>query len=222
MRLWIEENGTAAYYQEIAPAVNYENKTGDVKSWEASYKKLEINYYHFLKILQRIIIPKASSTADPFNLDQMENLSEDEKILGTKYHVILDRTFRVDTAGSHQVTAEQDMKNWKYLVTESKIGRIIIDEKMRELTSEYVVLGKMTIGHTQLFLSDVVSQLLAFEGSSASMFETFMNDTSITIEGRVFDYTSTGFSSKEYGSIVGLKDDLMDIYYGVANEMILD
>ena len=31
-KLWIENNGTAAYYQEIAPAVSYTDKSNDVEA----------------------------------------------------------------------------------------------------------------------------------------------------------------------------------------------
>lgn len=212
MNLWIEKNGTAAYYQEIAPSVNYENKSGCVLAWEINYKKVNFLYYHFLKKLQSIIVPKGSSTLDPNNFDQIENLSLDEKKLAVKYWVMLNPNDRIGVE-EWQVNDQEDSDNVHELLLLSKASRVTIIELIREKVGDYVRLGIMSLEQSQRFFRIVSVYIQDYVNTSDPILKAYMNSESVTVDGVTTDFTGTGFINETFANQQML-DDCMNIYNG--------
>lgn len=210
--LWIEENGTAAYFQEIAPAIGYENKSGDVYEWEKHYKKVGFNYYHFLKKLQSIIIPKASSTLDPLNFDLIDNLSLDEKKLAVKYWVMQNPMDRIGSE-EWQVSDAQDSLNVQDLLLKSKIARSLIIELIREKIGDHMRLGNISLEQTQRFFRIAALWVDDYINTSDPIFKAYMTSDSVTVDGVTDNFTGSGFIEETF-STQDILDDCMDIYNG--------
>jgi len=211
-KLWIEKNGTSAYLQEIAPAVNYEDKTDSVLWWEKSYKKLNVNYYHFLKRIQNIIVPKGSSTYSPLNFDQLDSLSEEEKVIAVKYWVMQIPTDRIGDE-SWQVTNYEDSENIKNLLLLSKIGRSLIIEQIREKIGDHMRLGAITLEQTQRFFRIADNYVDGYINTSDPIFKAYMTSISVTVDGEISDFTNNGFIEESF-STQQILDDCMSIYNG--------
>lgn len=212
-KLWIENNGTAAYYQDIAPSVNYTDKSGDVAEWEKHYKKVAFNYYHFLKKLQSIILPKGSSTLDPLNFDLIANLSLDEKKSAVKYWIMQLPTDRIGIS-EWQVTDEQDSENVKTLLFKNKVARILIIELIREKIGDHMRLGAINLQQSQRLFRIVSNWVADFINTSDPIFKAYMTSVSITVDGEISDFTGAGFIEETF-STQSILDDCMDIYNGL-------
>ena len=211
-KLWIEENGTAAFYQEIAPAVNYDDKSSDVVEWEKHYKKVGFNYYHFLKRLQAILVPKGSSTVDPLNFDLIDNLSLDEKKIAVKYWVMQNPLDRIGVE-EWQVSDAQDSLNVQDLLLKSKFARGIIIELIREKIGDHMRLGAITLEQTQRFFRIAADWVEDYINTSDPIFKAYMTSTSVTVDGVTDDFTGAGFMEETF-STQDILDDCMDIYNG--------
>lgn len=209
-KLWIEDNGTAAYYQDIAPSVNYSDKSSCVLAWEKNYKKVEFNYYHFLKVLQGIIIPKASSTLDPLNFDLIDALSLDEKKFSVKYWIMQNPADRIGVS-EWQVTDEQDSTNIKQLLIKSKEGRAEIIEALREKVGDHMRLGAISLAQSQRFFRIVATYIDSYINTSDVIFKAYMTSISVTVDGEITDFTGAGFIEETF-STQAILDDCMDIY----------
>lgn len=211
-KLWIEDNGTAAYYQGIAPSVNYSDKSGCVLAWENNYKKVEFNYYHFLKVIQSIIIQKASSTLDPLNFDLIDALSLDEKKFSVKYWIMQNPADRIGV-NEWQVTDDQDSTNVKQLLIKSKQGRSEIIEKLREKVGDHMRLGAISLAQSQRFFRTVATYVESYINTSDVIFKAYMTSINVTVDGEITDFTGAGFIEETF-STQAILDDCMEIYSG--------
>ena len=211
-KLWIEENGTAAFYQEIAPAVNYEDKSNDVVSWENSYKKIGFNYYHFLKKLQTILIVKGSSTFNPLVFDLINNLSLEEKSIAVKYWVMQNPADRIGSE-DWQVTDAQDSENVKSLLKLSKKARHLIIELIREKIGDHMRVGNINLDQSRRFFRIASSWVEDYINTSDPIFKAYMTSASVTVDGVIDDFTGSGFIEESF-STQSILDDCMAIYNG--------
>ena len=197
----------------VADDYNFNNEndtdvTEDASVWVKHFNRLGINYFHFLKKLQSIIIPKCNPNYPALDYSGIDNLSAEELEIGTKYHV-LPYSVRVGSSFPYQVTDEIDSKNWYELLDLSKEGRSLIVEKMRKETGELMRIGSITLTQTQNFFRDVFLMLEYYINASDPEFKVFLK----SLDEGGYDYTETGFASKDYYT-VELYNILLATYMG--------
>ena len=186
----------------------------DACCWEKHYSRLGVNYFHFLKTIQRIITNKcAAAHYSLITSEEIEGslLTDEEKLVGTVHHV-LPYVFRVLTAGNHQVTNDQDADNWKTLIYLSKEAREFIVEDVREAVADYLRTGGIGFEQSQRFFMITDDYIEAYENAASPVFYSYMTSSSITVDGQIFDFTSgNGFIGETFGTQVIL-DKVLSIY----------
>ena len=200
----------------VANDYNFNNEddidaTSDLIEWEKHYQRLKINYYHFLKIVQGVLIPKCNPNYPTLDYSGIDNLSDEEKRIGTKYHA-LPYSFRVLTTGSHQVSDGQDSINFRNLLYLSKYARAEIVELMREKVGDRMRTGVITLTASQKFFRDSNNMLQYYENTSDPEFKVWLLGTDDSLNSG-YDHSSTGFSSKDY-YVETIKNDLEEIITG--------
>lgn len=185
--------------------------TSDAAAWDKHFRRLGINYYHFLKIIQGIIIPKCCPNYPTLDYSEISDLSEDEKRIGTIYHV-LPYSYRVSNDNPYKVTDSVDAYNWSKLLDFSKKGRYEIAESMRSAVGERVRLGLIALTQTQHFFRDVYLMIEFYISSSDPEFKVFIKSIDDTLLSG-YNHSSNGMNSKDYWS-QELEDLIYSIYSG--------
>lgn len=176
-------------YDDISSIENWYNS--DVMDW--SRRRDEIKPLFF-----------AEAGVD---LSSFESLSDEEKEIGA-------RLFFIPYALRLTIfTDEEDMENWKFLLTETKTSRKECIEAMRQAVGNKIRTESLSLQETQHFDSDTTLMIALFERSNHPEFNLWLNNLSGTIDGVTIDHTIDGFSSKSYYDL-SLKTELLAIYNG--------
>lgn len=186
------------------------DESGNCVAWEAHYRRLKINYVHFLKIIQGILIPKANPNYPALDYTGWGNLTEEEKKIAIRYHAA-PYSLRIGVE-SYQVTDEKDKINWQNLLSESKEGRVSIIEEMRTQTGEYLRTGVLTMSNSQSLFRDVEDMIRYYQNTNDPEFKVWIcsiDDTAVS----GYNYYNNGFKSKSYWT-QEIEDLLLRIYSG--------
>lgn len=187
-----------------------EDVTNDVTVWDKHGDRLHINYVHILKKIREILTIKSNPNYPTLDFSGMDNLSNEEKLIGCKYFVF-PHPIRVSI-----VSDEQDNEAWNNLLENSKIGRIALYEEMRRKAGDEIRTATdyfAELGQNQHFYTDTYELADWFQETNHPAFKAWLCSTSVTVDGEVYDYTSNGFASKNYFE-QSILDDLLDIYDG--------
>jgi len=194
-----------------------EDVTEDVLSWEKHHKRLGVEYYHFLKIIQGILIPKGSSVSSPLLFDLIDDLTDSEKKIAVNHYVMINPAERIGVA-SWQVSNDEDEVLVENVIALSKESRIRIVEKIRRFIGKHCMrLGLISLDETRIFFRTSWSYTSFYIDTSDPIFKAYMTSLDITVAGIQTDFTDSGFMQEEFSTPENRQiiiDESMKIYNG--------
>jgi len=202
-KLWIETGGTAAFIQEIAPSVNYEDKTSDISAWDKY--GLRVKDYKYVQYRIKMLVLAITG----LDFSTYGNLTDEEKKLAAKW-MSAPYILRVPS----QYSDEEDRENWLRLIELSEghnklstQGRARIFEEMRQRVSEELRVEAMALEDSQDFFRTCFIDSQAYIACNDPQFKFWLDNT----VGE--QYENNGFAQKSYYNET-LKNDLLSIYNG--------
>jgi hypothetical protein len=197
-KLWIENNGTAAYYQEIAPAVSYTDKSNDIEAWNL-FGESTVGYKLTRDKIKALVI--IATNPNYPTLDFSGWAAYSYKSIAAKW-VVAPYALRVTV---HTDNIDSDI--WDVLVEKTKSGRAGVVELMRKRVSDELRKETLTKYDTDDFWDATHIIFNEYIDANGAKFKDWLSNT----EGS--DYENNGFAQKEYFT-EELRDDLLNIYKG--------
>ena len=182
--------------------------SSDVLEWEKHYKRLGINYIHFLKTIQGVILPKYYTNFPTLDVTDFDALSDNEKSAGVKYHTVQ----YTDRVISGYVSDSIDILNWDNVLANSKNGRIQLIEQLRVVIGEDIRIGLITLENTQAMFREVHHMVSYYKQSNDPEFKVWLCSLDDTIKSG-YNHSADGFNTKAYW-FQDLEDRIMAIYNG--------
>jgi len=137
------------------------------------------------------------------NLSNYSALTTTQKIIGAQYFFV-PYSLRV-TNGI--VTEEQDIENWSFLLSETKVSRENCVEAMRKHVGQYIRTGLLTLAQTQQFYKDTRVFIQWFNEVNLYDLIQWISNTPGS------PYENDGFAQQTYFN-ANLRDELIEIYNG--------
>lgn len=187
--------------------------SGDPTAWDTHANRLQINFMHSYKKIYVILLAAANPNYPTLDWSGISALPDAWNELGVRMHVYPNSSDRIGVEAYQVEDEHEDLENYASFLEDTRNGRVAIYEQMRIKAGEHMVLGNISLEQSQQMMADIHPIDFFYIQTNNPQFKAWIESTSVTIDGTVYDYTTTGFESKSYFN-EDIKHDILDVYNG--------